>query len=466
MDLNTVDLIITLKQTIEDLTTDAVEEAKEYTDEQLATKQDALTFDDTPTEGSTNPVTSDGIKAYVDENGGGTEVIANPSDEATETLSTISIDGTVYQVVTEKVYDGEYTPLPSVEEPDISLFTYTLETSTTRYGSDCPIYEAGSLVSETGNHMFITAIDDTSYDGDTITVPDTMTIDDVEYDVYIQYNCTFTISNATTLYFEAGIKIYNTYSKSSKWTLTLPSNVSIIANGYYMGLGKILCSGSDDGYLLGYTYNSYVKKVVIQGSYIVPENASIPASIYSWTALTFQASTTINNSMWVQGNYKNIPYYATNFCFGQGYPLTYNEAIDGVTVGDVTYDITCDKCLEFYGRGGSIYLGYTGETDSFFNNYDGTISTNIIENSTSYDTKAISNLILLGSAFSGTSTSSVNYTITNLYLLNPAIVTLTSAMQTRLLAKATNIYVPSDLLESYQTTYSSYSSNFIACPTV
>jgi hypothetical protein len=33
----------------------------------IATKQDALTFDSTPTSGSTNPVTSDGVKAYVDQ---------------------------------------------------------------------------------------------------------------------------------------------------------------------------------------------------------------------------------------------------------------------------------------------------------------------------------------------------------------------------------------------------------------
>lgn len=39
---------------------------KAYVDEQIATKQDKLTFDETPTEGSTNPVTSEGIKNYVD----------------------------------------------------------------------------------------------------------------------------------------------------------------------------------------------------------------------------------------------------------------------------------------------------------------------------------------------------------------------------------------------------------------
>lgn len=39
---------------------------KAYTDAQLALKQDLLTFDQTPTDGSTNPVESQGIKNYVD----------------------------------------------------------------------------------------------------------------------------------------------------------------------------------------------------------------------------------------------------------------------------------------------------------------------------------------------------------------------------------------------------------------
>lgn len=38
---------------------------------EIAKKQDKLTFDTTPTENSTNPVTSGGVKAYVDANAGG-----------------------------------------------------------------------------------------------------------------------------------------------------------------------------------------------------------------------------------------------------------------------------------------------------------------------------------------------------------------------------------------------------------
>ena len=39
---------------------------KSYVDDGLATKQNTLTFDATPTTGSTNPVTSGGVKSYVD----------------------------------------------------------------------------------------------------------------------------------------------------------------------------------------------------------------------------------------------------------------------------------------------------------------------------------------------------------------------------------------------------------------
>lgn len=41
--------------------------AKAYIKNLLRKKQDKLTFDTTPTEGSTNPVTSSGVKAYIDQ---------------------------------------------------------------------------------------------------------------------------------------------------------------------------------------------------------------------------------------------------------------------------------------------------------------------------------------------------------------------------------------------------------------
>ena len=39
---------------------------KDYVDSGLNNKQDTLTFDNTPTTNSNNPVTSGGIKSYVD----------------------------------------------------------------------------------------------------------------------------------------------------------------------------------------------------------------------------------------------------------------------------------------------------------------------------------------------------------------------------------------------------------------
>lgn len=39
---------------------------EDYVNDRVATKQDKLTFDEVPTDGSVNPVTSSGIKSYID----------------------------------------------------------------------------------------------------------------------------------------------------------------------------------------------------------------------------------------------------------------------------------------------------------------------------------------------------------------------------------------------------------------
>lgn len=49
--------------------------------------QGSLTFDSTPTENSTNPVTSGGIKSYVDANAGGTAITNAEIDTITGTTS-------------------------------------------------------------------------------------------------------------------------------------------------------------------------------------------------------------------------------------------------------------------------------------------------------------------------------------------------------------------------------------------
>ena len=68
------------------------------TSERLKTKQRTLLIDDTPTEGSDNPVTSDGIKKYMDAKpSGGTEIEIN-TGQATDVLTGLQIDGDKYQV--------------------------------------------------------------------------------------------------------------------------------------------------------------------------------------------------------------------------------------------------------------------------------------------------------------------------------------------------------------------------------
>lgn len=59
-------------------------------------KQDALTFDSTPTANSTNPVTSAGIKSYVDENAGGDAPVENGTGVGSVQSKAYVIDSTTY----------------------------------------------------------------------------------------------------------------------------------------------------------------------------------------------------------------------------------------------------------------------------------------------------------------------------------------------------------------------------------
>lgn len=67
---------------------------KEYVDTGLSGKQNTLTFDSTPTAGSSNPVTSDGIKSALD-----AQVVANPTFAGTEAdLTALQVGVTKYKV--------------------------------------------------------------------------------------------------------------------------------------------------------------------------------------------------------------------------------------------------------------------------------------------------------------------------------------------------------------------------------
>lgn len=58
----------------------------------ITAKQDILTFDDTPTENSVNPVTSGGVKAYVDKNAGG----SSGSTDWTEAASAVTTEDSYF----------------------------------------------------------------------------------------------------------------------------------------------------------------------------------------------------------------------------------------------------------------------------------------------------------------------------------------------------------------------------------
>lgn len=101
--------VTTLSNTVSDMGGDVSTIQGQITSIQssLGNKQDSLTFDSAPTAGSTNPVTSDGIKTYVDNNvpsiieGNGIDVSVSGTD------TTVSCDfGTVESTNTTKPVTG------------------------------------------------------------------------------------------------------------------------------------------------------------------------------------------------------------------------------------------------------------------------------------------------------------------------------------------------------------------------
>ena len=112
---------------------DAIDEVKEAID----TKQDALTFDTTPTDNSTNPVTSGGIKAALDAKKGNVEGYLNATDgkfyeEDTYETEIAGVSGMIYvDLSTNKIYRAESTGFI-----EISSGTTLGETSDTAYAGD------------------------------------------------------------------------------------------------------------------------------------------------------------------------------------------------------------------------------------------------------------------------------------------------------------------------------------------
>ena len=79
----------------------------EETTKRLKNKQSVLVFDNTPTEGSNNPVTSDGIKKYMDSKpSGGTNIEINPKSSGSKNLNSIGIDNTKYKIETGTKVQG------------------------------------------------------------------------------------------------------------------------------------------------------------------------------------------------------------------------------------------------------------------------------------------------------------------------------------------------------------------------
>lgn len=88
--------------------------AREAADQALGSridgKQDILTFDNAPTEDSTNPVTSGGVYDAMP------KIEANPTDTPTAELEKIKIDTTTYSILSSKVYGEASGDLITIED--------------------------------------------------------------------------------------------------------------------------------------------------------------------------------------------------------------------------------------------------------------------------------------------------------------------------------------------------------------
>ena len=79
--------------------------------ESINQKQDILTFDDTPTEGSTNPITSGGVKNAIDSLESGSMAIVAPAG----TITTLSCDAEKYYRIDNAV-DTLAVTLPAMTD--------------------------------------------------------------------------------------------------------------------------------------------------------------------------------------------------------------------------------------------------------------------------------------------------------------------------------------------------------------
>ena len=84
---------------------------KEYVDELLALKQDNLTFDDTPTLDSQNPVTSDGIRKALDEKIDKASIEDHPTEEGVDKVVSSAGIWAAFQLVNAPVGETMFWPV-------------------------------------------------------------------------------------------------------------------------------------------------------------------------------------------------------------------------------------------------------------------------------------------------------------------------------------------------------------------
>lgn len=112
---------------------------KEYVDELLALKQDNLTFDDTPSLDSQNPVTSDGIRKALDEKIDKASIEPHPTEDGTDKVVSSAGIFEAFALVNAPVGETMFWPVSEcVDRTVVSDQPFEFDVHGKHYSVDVP----------------------------------------------------------------------------------------------------------------------------------------------------------------------------------------------------------------------------------------------------------------------------------------------------------------------------------------
>ena len=112
---------------------------KDFVDELLALKQDNLTFDDTPTLDSENPVTSDGIRKALDEKIDKASIEDHPTEEGVDKVVSSAGIWAAFQLVNAPVGETMFWPVSEcVDRTVVSDNPFEFEVHGKHYSVEVP----------------------------------------------------------------------------------------------------------------------------------------------------------------------------------------------------------------------------------------------------------------------------------------------------------------------------------------